>query len=103
MSTKPNPLINQTVVSPCRVKSYRVELVLALHVVLDEHDVVHGLLDLEGHLLLAVGVDLRRRADDGGEAAVEPVEVPLQLPAHRRRRGTVPAAVAAAALVLLLA
>ena len=84
-----------------RINSYRVELVLALHVVLDEHDVVHGLLDLEGHLLLAVGVDLRRRADDGGEAAVEPVEVPLQLPAHRRRRGAVP--VPAAALVLLLA
>ena len=99
MSNKPT---YQSVVSPCRIKTYRVELVLALHVVLDEHDVVHGLLDLEGHLLLAIGVDLRRRADDGGEAAVEPVEVPLQLPAHRRRRGTVPPAVAVT-LVLLLA
>ena len=55
--------------------------------VLDEHDVVHGLLDLEGHSCL-VGVDLRRRLDDGGEAAVEPVEVPLQLPL--RRRGVLP-------------
>ena len=53
--------------------------------VLDEHDVVHGLLDLEGHRLPLVGVDLRRRLNDGGEAAVEPVEVPLQLPVRGRR------------------
>lgn len=41
------------------METNRIELVLALHVVLDEHDVVHGLLQLERVLFARLDVTHR--------------------------------------------
>ena len=58
--------------------AYRIKLVLALHVMLDEHDVVNGLLDGEGGGGLG-RLDVARRLHDVGQAVVEAVQVALEL------------------------
>ena len=58
--------------------AYRIKLVLALHVMLDEHDVVNGLLDGEGGGGLG-RLDVARRLHDVGQPVVEAVQVALEL------------------------
>lgn len=56
---------------PHYATAYRIELVLALHVVLDELDVVDGLLQLEGVFLADSDVtDAVVQADHGGQPVV---------------------------------